>query len=61
MVNKPIVFKPHSVGMEYAGDFPDHFKHSWMVEFKGFSIFYAAKPTRKQVRALVDFVNVYGG
>ncbi len=57
MNNKPIVFKPHAEGMEYAGDFPEHFKHSWMVEFKGYSVFYAAKPTRKQTRSLVDWVN----
>ena len=56
MTNKPVVYKPHTEGMEYVGDFPEHFKHCWMIDFDGFSVFYPAKPTRKQIRAHVDWV-----
>lgn len=55
--SRPVVFKPHTPGMEYVGEFPEYFKHSWMVEYQSYTSFYAAKPTRKQVRAHVDWVN----
>lgn len=57
--NKPVVFKPHDGGMEYVGSFPEHFKHSWVVEYKGYSVFLPVKPTRKQIRAMVDWVNLW--
>lgn len=57
MINRPLIFKPHDKGIEYVGDFPEHYKHCWMVDFRNHSVFYPAKPTRKQVRSLVDWVN----
>ena len=47
----PEFFKPGDCTLGYTKDIP----LSWAVCYGGYARLYAAKPTRKQVRALVDF------
>ena len=57
---KPEVYKPNDPAVGYAGEFPYWWPNSWSIEYRGYTQFYAAKPTRKQIRALVDWVNKHG-
>lgn len=56
---KPAVCKPNDPSIGYAG-FPYWCSSSWSVGYRGYAQFYTAKPTRKQIRALVDWVNNHG-
>lgn len=57
---KPEVFKPNDPTIGYAGEVPYWWPGSWSAEYSGYTQFYAAKPTRKQLRKLVDYVNTKG-
>lgn len=57
---KPEIYRPNYPSVGYVGDFPYWWSGSWSVGYRGYTGFYAAKPTRKQIRALVDWVNANG-